>query len=142
MLLSKEEKLYIFEEQLDWLEEILRTNMIRLAGKVENPHEPLRPNKEILYDETGKYVLPHSEVGISLVGSMRQLQRLMKPGMKKYFMLVNPGSSLPSGFKLHADRPPDHYAIVVTERMLKSEYDQKIAELITSWRLLGRFKSL
>src|SRR5437868_1318657 len=92
--------LLVFEQQLELIENELKQNVIRMASSRQNPHLPLRPGMEITYDETGKFVLPNSKTGISLAASVKQLERIMRPGINKWLLAVDRNSQMPNGFKL------------------------------------------
>ena len=130
--------LLVFEDELENLQKELKGNVIRTANSRQSPQNPLRPGKEITYDPTGRYVLPNSRTGISLAASIRQLTRIMAPGIKKWLLAVDRNSVMPPGLKLQPDSP-HHWSVVVTERMSCADYENRIQELIESWKLLGKY---
>ena len=132
------ESLLIFEQELDLIERELKENVIRTANSSQSPQNPLRPGKEITYDATGKYVLPNSRTGISLAASIKQLERIIRPGIKKWLLAVDRNSVMPEGFRLQQDNA-HHWSIIVTRKMAKEEYEQKIQGLIKNWKVMGRF---
>jgi hypothetical protein len=130
--------LLVFEEELEALEEVLKANVIRMANSREKPQNPLRPDKEITYDASGQHVLPNSRTGISLAASMRQLKRIWAPGMKKWLLAVSRNCPMPEGLALQPDNP-HHWTVVVTRRMTLKEFETRIEQLITNWKLLGKY---
>jgi len=109
-----------------------------MASSLERPQDPLRPTKEILYDETGKFVLPESRAGISLAGSVKQLLRVFRPKRTNYLLLVDRNKALPRGFRFNKESD-DHWMIVVTEKMPVATYNKCLHDIIQKWVLLGKF---
>ena len=134
---KRKESLLVFEEELELIEKELEENVIRTANSRQNPQNPLRHGKEITYDKFGN-VLPNSKTGISLAASIKQLKKIVKPGIKKWLLAVDRNSVMPQGFKLQPDNN-HHWSIVVTEPMTKDEYDRKVKKIIKDWRVMGRF---
>ncbi|GAB2190050.1 hypothetical protein MAH1_16580 [Sessilibacter sp. MAH1] len=132
------ESLLIFEQELELIERELKENVIRTANSKQNPQNPLRSGKEITYDSTGRYVLPNSRTGISLAASFKQLDRIVRPGIKKWLLAVDRNSVMPEGFRLQQDNA-HHWSIVVTRQMAKEEYERKVQGIIKNWRIMGRF---
>lgn len=132
------ESLLIFEQELELIERELKENVIRTANSRQNPQNPLRSGKEITYDSTGRYVLPNSRTGISLAASFKQLDRIIRPGIKKWLLAVDRNSVMPEGFRLQQDNA-HHWSIVVTRQMAKEEYERKVQGIIKNWRVMGRF---
>ncbi|WP_288129441.1 hypothetical protein [Microbulbifer sp.] len=132
------ESLLIFEQELELIERELKDSVIRTANSRQNPQNPLRPGKEITYDPTGNYVLPNSRTGISLAASFKQLEKIIRPGIKKWLLAVDRNSVMPEGFRLQQDNV-HHWSVVVTRQMPKEEYDRKVQDLIKNWRVMGRF---
>ncbi len=132
------ESLLIFEQELELIEKELKENVIRTANSRQSPQNPLRPGKEITYDPTGRYVLSNSRTGISLAASFKQLERIIRPGIKKWLLAVDRNSVMPEGFRLQQDNA-HHWSIVVTRQMLTEEYEQKVQDIIKNWRVMGRF---
>lgn len=130
--------LLIFEQELELLERELRQNVIRTANSRQNPHNPLRPGKEITYDTSGKNVLANSKTGISLAASIKQLEKIVRPGIKKWLLAVDRNASMPEGFKLQQDNA-HHWSVVVTRQMPLSEFETKIQQVIKHWKVIGRF---
>ena len=132
------QSLLVFADELENLRRVLHENVIRTANSRQNPQNPLRPGMEITYDSTGEFVLPNSRTGISLAASIKQLGRIMAPGMKKWLLAVDRSSPLPEGLRMQRDNP-DHWSIVVTRQMTRAELDARIDELIQRWKVLGRY---
>ena len=132
------ESLLIFEQELELIEEELKKNVIRTANSRQNPQNPLRPGKEITYDSTGKFVLPNSKTGISLAASFKQLDKIIRPGIKKWLLAVDRNSLMPEGFRLQQDNL-HHWSVVVTRKMSTEEYERKVQGIIKNWRVMGRF---
>lgn len=132
------ESLLIFEQELELIEKELKDNVIRTANSRQHPQNPLRPGKEITYDPTGRYVLPNSRTGISLAASFKQLERIIRPGIKKWLLAVDRNSIMPEGFRLQQDNA-HHWSIIVTRQMEKEEYEKKVQGIINNWRVMGRF---
>ncbi len=132
------EALLVFEQELELIEQELKTNVIRTANSRQNPQNPLRIGKEITYDPSGNFVLPNSRTGISLAASFKQLEKIIRPGIKKWLLAVDRNSVMPDGFKLQQDNA-HHWSVVVTRKMTKDEYNKKVQEMIKSWRVMGRF---
>jgi len=130
--------LLVFEENLEMIQKALQQNVIRLANSRLAPHQPLRPNKEIVYDETREHVLPHSRLGISLAASFKQLDTIFKPKTTKWLVLVDRFAALPEGLRLNQDNP-DHWSVAVTRKMTTAEYMDRVESLIQNWRTLGKF---
>ena len=128
--------LLIFEEELENLRKILEENVIRLANSRQNPQNPLRPGLEITYDATGQFVLPNSKTGISLAASLRQVDRLLKPGIKKWLLAVPRNSVMPEGLALQPDNP-HHWSVVVTKKMTRAEYNERRKIVISTWTNIG-----
>jgi hypothetical protein len=82
--------------------------------------------------------MPNSRTGISLAASIKQLTRIMAPGMKKWLLAVDRNCPMPEGFKLQPDNP-DHWSIVVVRKMTRTEFETRIEELIQRWKLLGKY---
>jgi hypothetical protein len=82
--------------------------------------------------------MPNSQTGISLAASIKQLTRIMAPGMKKWLLAIDRNCPMPEGFRLQPDNP-DHWSIVVTRKMTKAEFETRIEELIRRWKLLGKY---
>ena len=135
--MEKSPSLLVFEQELDLIENELKNSIIRTANSRQNPHNPLRPGKEITYDDSGN-VLPNSKTGISLAASIKQLEKIIRPGIKKWLLSVDRNSALPEGLRLQQDNQ-HHWSVVVTRPMKKDEYDKKIQVMIKSWRVMGRF---
>jgi hypothetical protein len=112
---SHPESLLVFEEQLELLERELIQNVIRTANSRQNPQNPVRPGMEVTYDSTGRYVLPNSRTGISLAASIRQLHRIIKPGINKWLLAVDRNTIPPEGLKIQRDSP-DHWSVVVVRQ--------------------------
>jgi len=119
----------VFEEQIELIKETLKTNVIRMANSRVDPQKPIRPGKEVTYDETGANVLPNSGTGISLAGSFKQLEFIYRPKMTKWLILVDRNSAVPEGLKLMPDNE-HHWSIIVTRKMSVDEFTQKIEHLI------------
>ncbi|GAB2198996.1 hypothetical protein [Sessilibacter sp. MAH4] len=132
------ESLLIFEQELELIERELKENVIRTANSKQHPQNPLRSGKEITYDSTGRYVLPNSRTGISLAASFKQLDRIVRPGIKKWLLAVDRNSVMPEGFRLQQDNA-HHWSIVVTRQIAKEEYERKVQGIIKNWRIMGRF---
>jgi hypothetical protein len=132
------ESLLIFEQELELIEAELKQNVIRTANSRQNPQNPLRPGKEITYDSTGRFVLPNSRTGISLAASFKQLDKIIRPGIKKWLLAVDRNSVMPEGFRLQQDNV-HHWSVVVTRQMSKEEYERKVQGIIKNWRVMGRF---
>lgn len=136
--MSKGKKsLLVFNEELELIEKELKKNVIRTANSRQNPQNPLRPGKEITYDKSGN-VEPNSKTGISLAASVKQLEKIIKPGMKKWLLAVDRESVMPNGFKLQSDNI-HHWSVVTTQPMTKDDYDKKVKKIIKNWRVMGRF---
>jgi len=45
---------------------------------------------------------------------------------------------MPNGFKLQQDSP-DHWSVVVKDKMTTEDYDRKVRELIQSWKVMGMY---
>lgn len=123
------ESLLIFEQELELIERELKENVIRTANSRQNPQNPLRPGKEITYDSTGRYVLPNSRTGISLAASFKQLDRIIRPGIKKWLLAVDRNSVMPDGFRLQQDNA-HHWSIVVTRQWLKKSMSERFKVLL------------
>ncbi|SBS29204.1 hypothetical protein MSP8886_01474 [Marinomonas spartinae] len=132
------ESLLIFEHELELIEQELKHHVIRTANSKQSPQNPLRPGKEISYDPTGKFVLANSKTGISLAASLKQLERIIRPGIKKWLLAVDRNSVMPDGFKMQQDNG-HHWSIVVTRKMSVDEYERKVQDIIKNWRVMGRF---
>ena len=130
--------LLVFEENLELIQQALEKNVIRMANSRFAPQNPLRPNREVVYDETGKFVMPHSRLGISLAASFKQIDTIFKPKTTKWLILVDRNSMMPDGLKLSQDNP-DHWSVVVTKKLTIAEFEERIDKLIQTWRALGRF---
>lgn len=128
----------VFEHELENIRQTLKENVVRTANSRQQPHNPLRPDKEITYDASGMFVLPNSQTGISLAASIRQLTRVMAPGMKKWLLSVDRNCPMPEGLRLQPDNA-DHWSVVVTRRMSKQEFAVRIEELIARWKVMGRY---
>jgi hypothetical protein len=132
------ESLLIFEQELELLERELKNSVIRAANSRHSPHNPLRPDKEITFDMSGEYVLPNTKTGISLAASFKQLDKLIRPGIRKWLLAVDRNSVMPEGFRLQQDNI-HHWSLVVTRKMSKDEYETKLQGIIKGWRVMGRF---
>lgn len=130
--------LLVFHENLELIEASLKTNVVRMAASLDRPQDPLRPTKEIIYDETGRFVLPESRAGISLAASVTQLLRVFRPKRTNYLLLVDRNSALPRGFSFNKESG-DHWMIVVTEKMPVETYNKCVHDIIQKWVLLGKF---
>jgi hypothetical protein len=130
--------LLVFEEELESLKATLRDHVIRTANSRQRPQNPLRPDKEITYDASGEFVLPNSRTGISLAASIRQLTRIMAPGIEKWLLAVDRNCPMPEGLRLQQDNI-HHWSVVVTRRMSVPEFEKRISELVKTWTLLGRY---
>lgn len=133
-----QDTLLVFEEQIELIKNALKTNVIRMANSRIEPQKPIRPDREITYDETGLYVLPNSGTGISLAASFKQLEYIYRPKMTKWLILVDRNCAIPEGLKLNPDNE-HHWSIVVTRKMLVAEFNQKVGQLIQQWKIMGRF---
>lgn len=133
-----QQALLIFEDELDAIRETLKRHVIRMADSPRQPQNPLRPNKEITYDETGNFVLPNSATGISLAASLKQLTRIWVPGRKKWLLSVERNCPMPEGFRLQPDSD-DHWSVVVIRRMSTGEFNARVEEMIARWKILGRY---
>jgi hypothetical protein len=129
--------LLIFEDELENIRKTLKDNVIRMANSRQRPQDPLRSGKEISYDASGN-VLPNSRTGISLAASVRQLSRIMAPGMRKWLLAVDRNCPMPEGLRLQPDND-DHWSVVVTRVMKKEEFDVRIEELVARWTLMGKY---
>jgi len=136
--MAREQTLLVFEDELENIRKTLHEHVIRTANSRQNPQNPLRLGKEITYDESGNFVLPNSRTGISLAASVRQLTRIMAPGIKKWLLAVDRNSSMPEGLILQQDNV-HHWSVVVARRMSRKEYEERVEQLVRSWTLMGRY---
>lgn len=121
--------LLVFEDNLQLIDDALKTNVIRIADKLDRPYEPLRKNKEITMD--GEYVVPDSFTGISLAALMKQIERIFRIGDKRWLLTVDRNSCLPSGFAFRMDNE-HHWSLIVTAKIHITEYRDKLHNIIMS----------
>jgi len=133
-----QEPLLVFHENLSLIAKAMNANVVRMASSREAPQNPLRPGKEVSYDQTGQWVLPEFKTGISLAASVKQLIKVFQPKRSNYLLLVDRHSILPRGLKFNKESE-DHWMIVVSEKMTISDYNLRIQQVIQKWTLLGKF---